>query len=287
MGFEFHAPATIDAAIALAQTHGAAARFIAGGTDLVIQIRRRRLAPQHLISLSGLGLDTITETSAEHAIGATVTHNDVVFHPAFQRELIALTEASAVVGGRQVRNIATVGGNIVNASPAADLVPVLLALDAEVDLVGTNGVRSLPLDRFLLDRGRTDRRDDEVLTRVRFAKPPAASASCFLKAGRRKAMEISVICVAAHLTGKAGAGFAEARIAVGAAASRTFRVPDAEAAVAARGEAAFAEAGRLAARAASPIDDVRASARYRRLLVTTLVERALRRCRDRLKQAGR
>jgi carbon-monoxide dehydrogenase medium subunit len=281
MSFAFHKPSTVEAAVALAAKHGEAARFIAGGTDLVIQIKRMRLAPQHVISLSGLGLDSILETPTEYVIGATTTHNDVVFHPAFQRALIALAEASAVIGGRQIRNIATVGGNIVNASPAADLVPVLLALDAEVELTGSHGMRSVSLDRFLLDRGRTDRRLEEVLTAVRFAKPPATSASCFLKAGRRKAMEISVVCVAAHLVHSTGRhGFDKVRIAVGAAASRTFRATAAETLAADGGS--FANAGRLAAEAATPIDDVRASARYRRLLVATLVERALSRCQDRL-----
>ncbi|MBV8413403.1 MAG: FAD binding domain-containing protein, partial [Alphaproteobacteria bacterium] len=180
MAFEFHAPTSLESAIALARRHGDAARFIAGGTDLVIQIKRKRVAPQHLISLAGLGLDTIRESHSEFAIGATATHNDVVFHPAFQKELLALTEASAVVGGRQIRNVGTVGGNIVNASPAADLVPVLLALDAVVDLTGSDGTRSVPIDDFLLDRGRTDRCGDEVLTAVRFAKPPVASATAFL-----------------------------------------------------------------------------------------------------------
>jgi carbon-monoxide dehydrogenase medium subunit len=193
------------------------------------------------------------------------------------------------VGGRQIRHVATVGGNIVNASPAADLVPALLVLDAMVDLQGPRQARSLPLDRFLLDRGRTERQRDEVLTAVRFARPPAASATAFLKAGRRKAMEISVVCVAAHLVGKeGGVGFGKVRIAVGAAAPRTFRATAAETLVAERGDdgASFAEAGRLAAEAAVPIGDVRASARYRTLLVAALVERALTTCRDRMRGAA-
>src|SRR5256885_316672 len=104
MGFAFHRPDTIDAAIAVAHEHGEAARFIAGGTDLIIQINRQRLAPAHLISLAGLGLDTIretsgSETSGEYSIGAMATHDAVVTHPGFQRELIALTQASAVIGG--------------------------------------------------------------------------------------------------------------------------------------------------------------------------------------------
>jgi carbon-monoxide dehydrogenase medium subunit len=281
MGFAFHRPETIDAAIAIARDHGEAARFIAGGTDLIIQINRRRLAPRHLISLAALGLDMIAETGTGYMIGAMATHDAVVTYPGFQKQLIALTQASAVIGGRQVRNIATVGGNIVNASPAADLVPVLLALDATVELRGSAGVRSLPLDRFLVERGRTDRRPDEILTAVRFDKPPAASATSFLKAGRRKAMEISVICVAAHLVHNG-----KARIAIGAAASRTIRVPEAEALVEKQGVGAFRAAGRIAADRTTPIDDVRSSARYRKLLVATLVERALAACADRIARDG-
>ncbi|MFO1083034.1 MAG: xanthine dehydrogenase family protein subunit M [Reyranellaceae bacterium] len=281
MGFAFHRPDSLDAAIAMAREHGEAARFLAGGTDLVIQINRRRLAPRHLISLAGLGLDTIAEIDGGYAIGAMATHDAVVRHPGFQKQLVALAEASAVIGGRQVRNIATVGGNIVNASPAADLVPVLLTLDATVELRGSAGTRTLPLDRFLVERGRTDRRPDEILTAIRFDKPPAASATAFLKAGRRKAMEISMVCVAAHLV-RGG----KARLAIGAVASRTLRVADAEALVERGGQAAFAEAGRLAAAQATPIDDVRASARYRKLLVATMVERALARCAARLEGVG-
>jgi carbon-monoxide dehydrogenase medium subunit len=280
MGFSFHHPETIDAAISFASEHGEDARFIAGGTDLMIQINRRRLAPRHLVSLAGLGLDGISETPGEYVIGAMATHDAVVTYPGFQRELIALAQASAVIGGRQVRNIATVGGNIVNASPAADLVPVLLVLDAVVELRGPAGTRSLPLDRFLVERGRTVRRPDEILTSVRFDKPSPASATAFLKAGRRKAMEISVICVAAHLV-QGG----KARIAVGAAASRTVRVRQAEALVERQGAGAFHEAGRLAAAEVTPIDDVRASARYRNLLVAALVERALVACTERIGKA--
>jgi len=288
MGFAFHQPGSVASAIALAHRYGEAARFIAGGTDLIIQINRKRLAPQHVISLGGLGLDGIRETADEITIGATTTHNDVVFHPGFQHPLVALAEASAVVGGRQIRHVATVGGNIVNASPAADLVPALLVLDAMVDLQGPAQARSLSLDRFLLDRGRTERQVDEVLTAVRFARPPAQSATAFLKAGRRKAMEISVICVAAHLVGGPAKGFSKVRIAVGAAAPRTFRATAAEALVGERGGdgTSFAEAGRLAAEAAVPIGDVRASARYRKLLVAALVERALTACHDRMPGAG-
>jgi aerobic carbon-monoxide dehydrogenase medium subunit len=290
MGFAFHSPDTIDGAIALARQYGDAARFIAGGTDLIIQMNRKRLSPDHLISLAGLGLDRIAETPTDYVIGAMATHDAIVTRPAFQRELIALPQAAAVVGGRQVRNMGTIGGNIVNASPAADVVPVLLVLEATVELEGSAGNRAMLLDRFLVERGRTERKQDEILTAVRFAKPSATSATAFLKAGRRKAMEISVICVAVHLVLDAvGEGCTKARIAIGAAASRTFRAREAEAFV--EGKAAsgdvFREAGRLAAERATPISDVRSSARYRKLLVATLVERALTNCHDHIVQGGR
>lgn len=288
MGFAFHQPATIDAAIGFAREHGDAARFIAGGTDLIIQINRGRTAPQHLISLAGLDLDRIVETPTEYVIGAMATHDAVVSFPGFQTQLVALPQASSVVGGRQVRNIATVGGNIVNASPAADLVPVLLALDATVELRGSVGRRALPLDRFLVDRGRTDRHPDEILTAVRFDKLPAVGATSFLKAGRRKAMEISVICVAACLAKNGrGEGYDKARIAIGAAASRTMRVPEAEAAVLAGGDSSFGVAARIAAERVTPISDVRSSARYRTLLVSALVERALTNCATAIGKAGK
>lgn len=290
MGFTFHQPASIDAAIDLARELGETARFIAGGTDLIIQLNRKRLAPRHVISLSGLDLDKIVETSTEYRIGALTTYAAIESHPGFKGRLVALAEAARVIGGRQVRNIATIGGNIVNASPAADFVPVLLTLDADVELKGSAGKRAMPLDQFLIDRGRTQRRVDEILTAIRFSKPPPASATAFLKAGRRKAMEISVVCVAAHVVGGAdGQGCDKVRIAIGAAASRTFRPVDAEAFVEREGagRTTFREAGRLAAESAAPISDVRASARYRKLLVATMVERALARCHDEIEKVDR
>jgi hypothetical protein len=175
-----------------------------------------------------------------------------------------------VIGGRQIRNIATVGGNTVNASPGVD--PCRCWLDARsncADRAAAAPSRSTGSG----ERGRTDRRPDEILTAVRFAKPPDASATWFLKAGRRKAMEISVICVAVHLVQNG-----KARIAIGAAASRTVRVPEAEALVE-RGRRGFG--GRVLA--ADRTRDRRrprlgtlpqAPGRY-------LVERALTACADR------
>lgn len=280
MSFELHRPATLAEAAELALRLGPKARFLAGGTDLVIQIRRGRIAPAHLIDIGRLpGLDRIEIGERECALGALATYRAIERHAALAGDLAALAQAAGVVGGHQVRNIATVGGNIVNASPAADFVPPLIALDATLDLIGPGGsTRTVALRDFVTGPGRTEAAPGEVLTTVRFERPPAHSATTFLKEGRRKAMEISVVCVATCVTIDAAAGTCVgARIAVGAAAPRAFRALRAEAFLAGRPMIAesFRTAGALAAADASPISDVRASADYRRHLVSVMVERAL------------
>ncbi|OGL11100.1 MAG: hypothetical protein A3I14_15425 [Candidatus Rokubacteria bacterium RIFCSPLOWO2_02_FULL_73_56] len=285
MSFEYHEPAAVAEAVALGARFGEAGRFLAGGTDLIIQMRRGKVAPRHVLSLHRVpGLDRI-EANGAITLGALVTHRAVERCADFQGPLGALVEGARVVGGHQIRNVATVGGNVVNASPAADVVPVLLTLDATVTCLGPDGERTLPLEGFLTGPGQTARRPGELLTAIRFERLPPASATAFLKAGRRRAMEISVVCVAARLTlDPARERCLAARITLGAVAPTTMRARAAERALEGRPltDDVLREAGRLAAGECRPISDVRASARYRRLLVETLVPRALRRCRERI-----
>ncbi len=288
MSFEYHEPTSLGEAVDLGARFGDEGRFLAGGTDLIIQIHRGKLRPGHLMSLHRVpGLDAIDANGAVR-VGALVTHRALERFPAFQGRLRALVEGAEVVGGHQVRNVGTVGGNIVNASPAADVVPVLLTLDASVTCLGADGERTLPLEEFLVGPGRTARRPDELLTGVRFAGLAPRSATAFLKAGRRRAMEISVVCVAARLTLDAGGERClEARLALGAVGPRTLRAHEAERFLEHRvlTTETLREAARLAAACCQPISDVRASARYRQLLVTTLVPRALARCVERIREA--
>lgn len=289
MTFEFHEPDSVAEALALAARFRETARFLAGGTDLMVQIRRGRVAPRHVISLHRVpGLDNI-DVNGQVRLGALVTHRRLEQSPHFQGTLRALVEGAEVVGGHQIRNVGTVGGNIVNASPAADVVPVLLALDAAVDCLGPDGRRALPLDDFLLGPGLTARRPDELLTAVAFPLPPARSATAFLKAGRRRAMEISLVCVAVRLTLEAdGERCAAVRIALGAVGPRALRARGAERGLEGQPltEERLRQAGRAAAAECQPISDVRASAAYRRLLVETLVARALRRALERAREAA-
>ena len=285
MSFDVHQPESIAEAVGLAASLAPHARLLAGGTDLIIQINRGRCAPLHLIALDRIAaLHGITSSAEEIRIGALTTHKAIERHPAFAGALLALQEAARVVGGHQVRNVATIGGNVANASPAADVVPVLLALDATVTLTGRNGTRRMQLGEFLRGPGETARHDDEVLECLAFAPLPARSATSFLKAGRRRAMEISVVCVAACLTLDAARRCVAARIALGAVAPTALRATGAEQVLLGQAPTAelLREAGQRAAAACTPIDDVRASAEYRRMLVQALVPRALQRCLDRI-----
>jgi carbon-monoxide dehydrogenase medium subunit len=242
-----------------------------------------------VISLHRLDELAVLETGGRIALGARVTHRTIERTPAFGGGLRALVEGAQVIGGRQVRNVATVGGNIANASPAADLVPVLLTLDAGAHLVGPDGERGIALDALLVGPGQTALRSGELLTRVTMDAPPPHSATAFLKAGRRKAMEISVVCVAARLTLDASRERClEARIALGAVAPRTVRARAAERALegAALEPARMGRAAEAALADCDPIDDVRASARFRRHLVVTLVRRALETCVARAREAA-
>lgn len=285
MSFEYHEPTSLAEAVDLGARFDAEGRFLAGGTDLIIQMRRGKVAPRHVISLHRVpGLDTI-EANGRVRLGALVTHRAIERCAAFQGQLRGLIEGAEVVGGHQVRNVGTVGGNVVNASPAADVVPVLLALDATVTCVGIDGERTEALEEFLVGPGRTRRRPGELVTTLAFARPEGRTATAFVKAGRRRAMEISVVCVAARLELDTASGrCVAARIALGAVAPATWRAHAAERVLEGRVPTpeVLREAGRVAAEGCRPITDVRASARYRQLLVETLVPRALARCLERI-----
>src|SRR3990170_4364528 len=150
---EYHEPPAGAEAVAPGARFGEAGRFLAGGTDLIIQMRRGKVAPRHVLSLHRVpGLDRI-EANGAITLGALVTHRAVERCADFQGPLGALVEGARVVGGHQIRNVATVGGNVVNASPAADVVPVLLTLDATVTCLGPDGERTLPLEGFLTGPG--------------------------------------------------------------------------------------------------------------------------------------
>lgn len=287
--FDYHQPESLTDAVELAARFGGQGSFLAGGTDLIVQIERGRIAPRHVIGLGRVpGLAGI-ELNGRITLGARVTHRAIEQTAELAGSLRCLVEGAEVIGGHQVRNVATVGGNLVNASPAADLVPCLVALDAAVTLLGSGGERELPVERFLLGPNRTARRPDELVTRVTLDTPPPRAATAFLKAGRRRAMEISVVCVAARLVLDASLERClEARVVLGAVAPTAVRAHAAERLLEGQpvGGEAFRRAAAAAQEACRPIDDVRASATFRQHLVGVLVRRALDRCVERARRAA-
>ncbi len=279
--FNYHSPETWDEAIALLQQYGVEAKLLAGGTDLMIQIERGRLRPQHVISLDRIpGWNSLT-INGSVTLGAGTTYRELERTPSLRGKHVALIDASRQVGGVQVRNVATVAGNLCNASPAADAVPPLFVMDATLTLSGPDGTRAVPACEFIVGPGRTILREGELLRQITIPALPEPTATVFLKAGRRRAMEISIVCVAARLTLSANGTVCEtARIALGAVAPTPIRARQAETLL--EGQPItpdnVAETAHLAMQATAPISDVRASAHYRKHLSELMVRRALEQC---------
>jgi len=248
---------------------------LGGGTNLVVDLRARRSSHNALISVGQLpGLTDIALDGGRISMGGAVTVSQILRHPDRRRFGAALIEAAQVFAGQMVRNTATIAGNICCGSPAADLVPPLLALDAVVTLESSAGRRDVALSDYFLGYKVSARKPDELVTRISWPEPPGGSASGFYKLARRKGDAITVVGIAVALTGKNGK-CTRARIALGAVAPFVKRARQAEALL--EGKTLTAGAIEAAAEAAmgesSPIDDVRATAAYRKHQVKVLVRR--------------
>ena len=252
-------------------------RLIAGGTDFYPAQGNRPLR-DNVLDINGLGeLRHITETESHVILGARTTWSDVAaargLPPAFDMLRLAARE----VGSIQIQNAGTVAGNLCNASPAADGVPPLLTLDAEVELRSAAGARVLPLDRFLLGNRRTALQPGEMVTAVLVPKRAAAGASHFVKLGARRYLVISIAMTAARVAVDAAGRVAEAAVAVGACSAVAVRLSGLEAAM--RGRPADAALAELIEGYGfpelSPIDDVRGTAGYRRAAAREIAVRAV------------
>jgi CO/xanthine dehydrogenase FAD-binding subunit len=222
------------------------------------------------------GLAEIDARPGALRIGALATLSALIDHPVVQSEYPVLPFTARYMGSPAIRHLATVGGNLCNASPAADLSPVLLALDAEVEIAGPAGPRRLPLVRFFLGPGQTALAPGELLAWIEIPRRHAGWTMRYERLDVRRAMDIAIAGVALALR-RDGSDVREARVALGAVAPTPVRVFDAEAALVAGGlrRDAIEQAVALATAAARPIDDVRATAEYRRAMVGVLLRRAL------------
>lgn len=287
--FVYHQPATLDETHSLLEQHGDDAALLAGGTALLVDMRHGELRPGHMVSLWDVpGLAGVAANGGLR-IGTLTTVTELADAVSGQPVYRGLREAALLLGARQVQNLATVGGNICKASPGADLVPPLMCLDADLQLSGPEGQRTAPLDGFLTGPDQTALLAAEVLTDIIVPRPPERTGTAFLKIMRRKAVDCSIVAVGARVTlADDGTTCKDVRIGLAAVAPNPIRARQAEALLA--GQAATPELVKAVARQArdesSPISDVRASADYRRMLVETLVERAVWKALERAAEGG-
>jgi xanthine dehydrogenase iron-sulfur cluster and FAD-binding subunit A len=274
----YRRPTSLADALTELAAAGADTRLIAGGTDVMVELGRSSKPAKGLIDLTALEpeLRFITEDDGRLVMGALTTHNDVLGSPAFRRDALPLVQACAEVGAPQIRARGTVAGNLVTASPANDTITALYVLDAEVEVASSAGRRRMSVEDFCTGFRTTALARGELVRSISIRKLGASRRGIFLKLGLRKAQAISVISVAIVVEFD-GPRVTEARIALGCVAPTIVRIADAEASLVGGtlDRAARTRAATIAAAAIAPIDDIRASAGYRRTTVAALVERAL------------
>jgi len=269
--FSYLEPRSVGEAIELLVTHGDAARILAGGTDLLVQMKMERQKPAYVIGIGKLTeLQGIYQDIDRLTVGALTTIRDLARDTTVREGYTALAEACAAFSTAQVQAMGTVGGNLCNGSPASDTAPALIALGAEVVLVGPEGETRSPLERFFRGPGKTARRPDQLLTAVEVPFPVAQAGSAFVKVGR-VAADIAKANAAVYIVCD-GDRITDCRLAFGSVAPTPMRAPRAEAIL--RGQMMtselIAQAAAVAAEEISPIDDVRSTAAYRRQVVAAL-----------------
>jgi carbon-monoxide dehydrogenase medium subunit len=273
--FGFLEPQSIAEACELLAANAGRAKLLAGGTDLVVQMHTGRHEPETILNLGRIpGLRGIRFDDRNGlTIGPLTTMRELELHPVVRERYPSLARGAAEVGSVQIRNLATLGGNLCNASPSADTSTSLLALDAQVRIAGENGERSVPVGEFWGGPGQTVLLQDELVTGIHLPTPASGTRSFYYKLAVRKAMDLAMVGIAVSLV-RANGSCKEVRIALGAVAPKVIRATEAEALIAGD-PGQIDEAARLAMEASRPISDQRASADYRREMVRTLTRRAL------------
>jgi len=273
--FDYERPGTLKEALSILARHRGEARLIAGGTDLIVQMKMERHSPSLVISLAGIAeLRGITYKDGLK-IGALTTIRDIGRSERVRGQYRALYEACHAFSTVQIMIMSTIGGNLCNASPAADTAPPLLAFDASVNLVSDAGSRDVPLGDFFIGPGKTVLAKTEMVHSIALPRPNAGTGSAFLKVSRVVA-DISQVCAAVKLV-RDGDKIAHCRIALGAVAPKPMCAERAqESLIGAVGSAeAFEYAANIVAQDISPISDVRATEAYRRHAVKVIVRDAL------------
>ena len=279
--FDYVRVSDLNEVLLLLKEHGEAARLLMGGTDLFVRMRDGLTCPRTVVDVKHLpGMRNIAyDEQAGLTVGAAATMNQVACHPDVQAHYPLLAEAAESVASYQLRNRATLGGNLCNGSPAADTAPAVLVLEGRLVLYGPDGEREVAARGFFLGPGETAIQTGELMTAIRLPIPPDGAAGRYLKLGRNKAGDLAIagVAVLGFPDGTASSGY-RFRIGLASVAPVPLRAPVAEGVLAANppGEKTFALAAEKAMEATAPIDDVRASAAYRKAMVRALTLRGLR-----------
>ncbi len=279
--FLYYEPSTLQEAVEILSEKVGTAYPLAGGTDLLVRMKRGEIKPAALVNLKRIqGLDQITTVSEEKGIriGALAPLSSVEHSSAIRSKYSVLTQAVGSLGSPSIRNLGTLGGNIGRASPAADTVPALLVLLARADVEGPQGKRDVELEKLFVSPGLTTLSPGEVITSIFLPEPAPCSGAVYLKLGRREGMECALVGAAALfvLSGKNGEA-KEARVALSSVAPVPLRSKKAEDVLLSGSltEERIKEAARAAAEESCPISDMRASGEYRKEMVRVLVFRVL------------
>lgn len=278
--FEFYQPSTLQEASRLLKDNGPGGRFLAGGTDLVIAMKEKGLLPKYVVDLKRVpGLSGIRENGdGGIALGALTTMYEIETSALIKRKYPFLAQSAAEVGSIQIRNRATIGGNMANATPSADTAPALIALNATAKIASASGERTIALEEFFKGPGQSVMNADEILTEITIPKTAANLVGEYIKFSPREMMDLAYVGVAvAYNLAASDKKCAGVRIVLGAVAPTPIRAKRAEAAAEGQvlTETLAEKVGQIAAEEAKPISDVRSTADYRRAMVGTMTKRAL------------
>ena len=283
--FEYYRPGSLDAAVTLLRGHGEGGTLLAGGTDLLVQIKEGHRYIDYLVSLADI--DELrrlgfSESDGLHA-GARVLMQELADDATVRERFSSLADGSEILGSYQTRNMATLGGNVCNAAPSADCSPPLSVLDATVHIVGSGGGRTVAIDQFWTGPGATVLERDEIVTHFTMPTPPARAGSYYERHTPRQIMDIAAVGTAVYVELDESGVCTEARIALAAVAPTVMRAPQAEAALVGGEitEQRAADAARTAAGEAQPISDQRGSAEFRTHLVEVMTARSALRAAER------
>ena len=273
----YEAPETLEAAVTLLHGEAGLARPLAGGTDLLVQLRAGTVAPDLVVDLKRIPeMRRITAENGGFRIGAAVTGAELGEHPDLKSAWPGVVEAAELIGSTQIQGRASLGGNLCNASPAADSVPAMIAAAATATVAGPRGRRELPVEEIVVAPGRTSLARDEIVVAINLPRRPAHSGDAYLRFIPRTEMDIAVVGAGVSLT-LDGAGLcSHARVALGAVAATPVLVPDAAAALigTAGDEDALTRLAEAASAACRPIDDKRGTKAYRIKVAGVMARRA-------------